>query len=463
MIIRTLEMNNDRLFPSRPAIRAAHPMCLRSLASWLTALGLCCSNGCDQPRHIAGGTSETTNGEDIATLTYADGSAAARVRILIVDDEDWTGKVAEGRSVVIDSAYTDADGKVALKPPATPRCNLQIDADSQGGFVRDIRSHLASTLGEKPLNSADSIRLAKAARAFILAPNGSISGRARTDTGAAISEMRLLGTAYTAALNVDGYYTFNAVAPGTYGLVAMVRRNGSVQPVVEDTVVLLPGDTLRNRNVLDTVPRPILTDTLPRTLVDDFEHGFWWNTVLGKSLGEGMWYSKTVGGSGAGLQFFGGREAFADTSLRAVLRVGKTDSSFVSIGFQIGMFSTNTFYDLSKLTAFGFWAKGSGSVDVTFLAKGADTSIASVIPYAYTVALQPTWSKVTIPGDSLQGRPVAAVGPQPAPWAIASSHVIAVEFIAKRPLSIPGDTVTLWMDEMYFEGMRLQDVVPAGP
>ena len=116
---------------------------------------------------LAGGTSETSNGDSEASVTNADGTSSARVRVLLVDDQDWMGKAAEGRPVALDSFYTDADGVLRIKVPDSLRCNLQIDSRHEGLFLRDVGSHLQEIASSRKL---------------LLSPYGSVSGNILWDS-----------------------------------------------------------------------------------------------------------------------------------------------------------------------------------------------------------------------------------------------------------------------------------------
>jgi hypothetical protein len=163
---------------------------LPAWAAWAACAAGLLAAACTRNDRVAGATSETTNGDLQAIVKRADGVPAARVRVLLVDDEDWLGKAAEGQSVILDSAVTDAKGAFRMRVPLAHRCNLQIDGADGGVFLRGINTDLG---------------ISTAGRTFGLAAYGSISGKVRSEAGSA-RELRLAGTAYAAAVGADCAY-----------------------------------------------------------------------------------------------------------------------------------------------------------------------------------------------------------------------------------------------------------------
>lgn len=197
--------------------------------------------GCFKSTEVAGGTSETSNGDLQASIHYADGSRAAHVRVLLIKDQDWLGEVDEGRSVILDSAFSDATGSLRIKVPESIRCNLQIDAIAQGLLFRNAK---AVEAGSKPIK-------------LTLAPHGSVSGHLVLDSGTSVSEMRMSGTAYGAVVNPYGEFEFSKVPAGTYPLVALRRLNSVIHPQVLQTVEVAAGAAITGLEV--TIPK----DTVP--------------------------------------------------------------------------------------------------------------------------------------------------------------------------------------------------------
>ncbi len=403
----------------------------------IAAAGFCLI-GCFKSTEVAGGTSETTNGESIATILYADGAPAARVRVLIVDDEDWLGKIAEGNSVILDSSFTNAKGTVRLNMPAANRCNLQIDGVKQGLFVRDIRTRMADP----------------DARKFSLAPYGSLSGRAVGDSGAIVEKLFLAGTTYSAAVKADSTYAFDAVAAGTFTLVADVRRGGIVKPVWKQSIEVLPGAGIADQNV---------ADSLPRILVDDFTAGLGTN-LLGRGLGGGFWSGQTdveVGGNSAiTMGTVTDSDAYSGPTMHVVYNLGPLiPKPYALIGFDIG--KSRSVYDLSKMKAVSFWAKGSGSLILKFFCRTDTQTDTAYEYYSHAFKLQPAWIQVVIPVDSLIPVPTVPKSVIGLTWKEIGAKTVSMHIGVESPLPAQ-DSVSLWLDDLYFEGLYRKDVVQTG-
>lgn len=171
-------------------------------------------------KEVAGGTSETSNGDLQARVTYADGRPAAQVQVLVVDDAGWMAKISEGKSVVLDSQRTDDKGRLRLKLPQCERCNLQVDAEAEGLFLEDVVGLIKRERAAG--HDVDELELA---------PFGSVSGHVMSDS---ITFLRLAGSTYATPAD-DGGYFFRDVSEGEYELVP-----------IEDTRVL-PSDSTEYR------------------------------------------------------------------------------------------------------------------------------------------------------------------------------------------------------------------------
>ena len=397
---------------------------------------------CSKAPELAGATSETTNGDLKASVQRADGTPAARTRVLLVDDEDWLGKIAEGSSVKLDSAVTDDSGGFQIRLPKAHRCNLQIDDTAQGAFLRGVNAALPP--------AATSSALLK----ITLAPYGRVSGRIHSDNGDA-REIRLAGTTYAAVINADSGYVFSQVPAGSFAIVAMVDRNGLAQPFLARSFDLAPGASLVDQD---------LGVSASRILVDDFESG-WKQTALGRILGQGLWYTLTdsveKGNSSVKADVVSGSEAYSGSSVRTEYVLGsKLHVAWAIMGFQIGTALSGNAYDFSNLTAISFWAKGKGNIDVRCMSRAITSKYADSAQYFYTVRLQPGWTHVTIPVDSLRLPSFASPELQAITWAQAAKEMQALDFTVEAPQMHAGDTAVFWLDEVYFQGLSLKDLAP---
>jgi hypothetical protein len=421
----------------RPLGASACRMDLRSALTLLALLSVLAA--CGRNEGLAGATSETTNGDLKASLTHADGTPAARVRVLLIDDEDWLGRLAEGKTVVLDSAYSAADGSLGLKVPLAHRCNLQIDGADEGAFIRNVNS-LLPVKGSIP--SANSIRL----RAF-----GSLSGKARSDFGSA-KELRLGGTAYAAPIGPDSAYRFAKVPAGSFAIVALINRDGIVRPILTQSIDVAAGaDIVKDVGV-----------AADRILVDDFASG-WKQTALGRILGDGLWYTATdigdAGNSSIKVEYATDSLSFDGSSVRAEYVLGsRLRNPWAIMGFDIGTSLKGTVYDFTRLTAISFMAKGSGWVNVKFLSKAVSRDFADSVHYYYPLKLPAEWTRITIPIDSLRRPAYTPAAALAITWAQAAKEMKTIDFTVELPNSDHGDTTVFWVDQIQLEGLRLEDI-----
>ncbi len=222
------------------------PLFLLSLAACLPF------SGC-----LLGGTSETTSG-DLHTggeannagglrvsVQYADGAPAAKVGYRIVESTDWLGLIGEGKSAILDSGWTDGNGRAQLQVPSGRLCNLEIDADAEGLFLNDVRAQWGDS----------------GSRTLTLQAYGSLCG-AILRTGGQVAEVRLKGSGYLSTVDAGPAYGFDRVAPGTYTLVTLEVINGILTPAVHQSVVVAPG-----ANMLGADIDSVRVDGLPPVLI----------------------------------------------------------------------------------------------------------------------------------------------------------------------------------------------------
>jgi hypothetical protein len=395
---------------------------------------------CSRNPQVAGATSETTNGDLQASVVRGDGAAAARVRVLLVDDEDWLGRLAEGKSVVLDSALTDSAGAFALRVPLAHRCNLQIDGAGEGALVRGVNALAAPG--------------AKAPRRFGLGAYGRISGHARSDVGSA-RELRLAGTACAAAIGADSAYAFDRVPAGSFAIVALVNRDGILRPFLTQSIDVAAGQAIAGQDV------GVAAEGI---LVDDFASG-WKQTALGRILGDGLWYSATdigeAGNSSIQVDYITDSLSFDGSSVRARYVLGsRLRNPWAIMGFNIGTSLKGAVYDFSRLTAISFMAKGSGWVNVKFLSKAISRDFADSVHYYYPLRLPPQWTRVTIPVDSLIRPAYTPAAARAITWAQAAKEMVTIDFTVELPESDHGDTTVFWLDDIHLEGLSLEDLAP---
>lgn len=409
------------------------------IASLLIAAVLSQFGGCTRNGPVAGITSETTNGDMEMSLTLSSGAPAARVRVLVVEDGDWIGKVSESLPLILDTLYTDDRGGLALHMPIAHRRNLQIDNGEEGLFVRQVNAMLDT--GGHPSR-----------RKFSLAAYGGLSGHVHSDSGP-VKELRLAGTALIATLDADSGYAFPRVPAGTFAIVAMADRGGSLQPFATHSIGIAAGVQQTGQDV------GVLSSRIP---VDDFEQG-WKQTALGRILGEGLWYTATdieeKGNSSVKVDLFNDSQAHAGSSVRAEFILGNRLSNPWSVmGFGIGASGTGDAHDFSGLTAISFWAKGQGTVDIRFMSRILTRETKDTAQYFHPVKLPSAWTWITVPVDSLRLPAAAQEDLHAFPWKTVAKEIMAVDFTVEPPSGKAGDTTVLWLDDIHFEGVSLKDI-----
>ncbi len=407
-----------------------------SLIVLLAAVAATLLLGCSGPA-VAGATSETTNGDLQAAVTRPDGSPAAGARVWLIDDEDWLGKVAEGKSVALDSAVTDAAGKFTLRIPLTHRCNLQIEAAAEGAWVRSAQALTGS-----------------GTRSFPLAAYGKVSGKVGGGLATA-GVMRLAGTAYDAVVGADSAFAFARVPAGSYALMAIGKRAGAFHAYTARILDVAAGADLKGQDVAaDAVS----------VLLDDFSLG-WKQSALGRVLGDGMWYTATdigeAGNSGVKVDFVTDTLSWDGSSVRAEYVVGsRLINPWSIMGCNIGQSIKGQVYDFSGLTAVSLMAKGTGVVNVKLLSRVVQRDFQDSVHYYFPLKLSPTWTRVTIPVDSLRMPDYAPAAARAISWAQAAKEMQTLDFTVERPQSNHGDTVVFWADDIRLEGLSLESLVP---
>ncbi|MBN1578457.1 MAG: hypothetical protein JW913_17985 [Chitinispirillaceae bacterium] len=216
------------------------------------------------------------------------------------------------------------------------------------------------------------------------------------------------------------------------------------------------GDTLFLNNIASTV-------------FEDFNRMDGYNN-LNALLGSGWWWAFSDGEYGGKSRVVPttqvGLTAAIDTTANAYsggsLHVGfQVDSLFIAPCALIGSdISENRdtgtigkdWFDLRKMTAITFMAKGSGTIYLQFTSKYVNGSDAYVFPFEIPCDLTPTWKKYTINSTSIQ----AATIPNTTittPWSSGAALINNMTFLAKK-------NVDLWLDDIVIEGMNPTDFLP---
>ncbi len=403
--------------------------------------------GCMKSEKVAGGTSETTNGQYSALVTNSDGTPAANALVLFIDGEDWYSKAGEHSSVILDSARTRSDGRVMLKRPGIQRCNLQIDLETEALFVPDYMP--AST-------DTGILKLVTTRKA-------TLSGHIKSGLKQ-LREMRLAGTQYEIQAGADSAFSFAGTAPGRFTLVAVVYRNGSVTAESIQTVDLKLAHPMVNVDVyLDTTATPdttkkpdtTLVKSKDQVLVNDFEQPDWSKTPIG-SLAGGSWNATPIGAATIQSSASAGL-AYAGKSLFTTVTYS-SDPGLQS--GQVGFTLAKTI-NLTKMDTISTYAMGNGQVTLVFHSRSLDSTSGGRARFEYTFNLPPgPYAEVLIPVDSLKFNPnLSRLKAVDYPWPTVAKDILSVQFATVQPTDTSETMHTFWLDNFMFRGVSPQGLM----
>jgi hypothetical protein len=388
--------------------------------------------------NVAGSGTDYPNTKVSGMVHSSADAAVSGARVQIIDNAGWLADIINGQPVVIDSTRTDAAGAFAIRRPASKSWNIQIDSRDEGLLARDFGALVDSTKDTT--------------YQFKLKSYATLSGTVQPDEGTP-QQLALSGSSYGVPVNADKSYAFPALAEGAYVVVTGTDVAGSQQRSLSASVQMSSGAVVAGQ----TLPASV-----NRVLVDDFSIGQF-QTNIGRTIGDGWWYtvndSVAKGNSTITLSFVTGTEAYAGQSMRAVYTLDPQSAGpWALMGFFLGKDSAN--YDLSNLTALSFMTKGTGTVEVRFYSKMVDSVNGNTWQqFSCVLPLPAAWTPVMISKDSLRLPANSPAFQQGYTWAQVAPTIQIVYFIAYTPQNNPGDTITLYLDNVALDGMKLETFV----
>jgi hypothetical protein len=258
----------------------------------------------------------------------------------------------------------------------------------------------------------------------------------------------VLGLDKQSTVSSDGSFTVRL--PGGEQLFRIVPAN---QDELQDIIVdkKISGDTIR-------------TSAKTSVMFDDFNNRDGLN-CLSPLLGGGSWFAfidKANGGNcqilpteNAGLiaAINESAECFEGMSLHCIFNIDTLSSApYALIGCDIsGSKDANTsksWFDLSKMTAFTFMAKGSGNIRIQFTCKQVGNSSSFTI-YEIPFELTSQWKKYSILPSDIPAA-ITSTSDQTVQWRDGNMAVSNINFLASR-------YTDLWLDNIMFEGMITGD------
>ncbi|HUI93009.1 MAG TPA: carboxypeptidase-like regulatory domain-containing protein [Chitinivibrionales bacterium] len=146
--------------------------------------------------------------------------------------------------------------------------------------------------------------------------------------------------------------------------------------------------------------------------------------------------------------------AFRGKSLRIFITLQNAGSPPTG-GIGVDICVPEVYYDLSKMTEFSFYAKGSGRLRVVFHTDtvGSGSGEGEFI-YEFTIPTE--WQRISMKSADLAARPGSQTAARGVTWQGASRGVTSISFFA-----LTNDT--LYMDDMYMFGIAASDIVVTSP
>lgn len=338
--------------------------------------------------------------------------------VKIIPSDAWFENVFSGSDVVADSAVTDTSGVIRFDSLAAENYNLQVDHPSGGALVRDFHG--------TDSESVNTITIRK---------YGSISGSISSTSGTP-ARIRLAGTAYSASVGSDGTYTLPTIPEGVCYPIIMAADS---QWTCAHTVTVISSEaSVSNEEVSFTT-----------LLIDDFEDSAG-TAKMGRFVNNYYLYAMHADIDSASAAYrivTGGIDAG-----NALLGTLITRHAWALVGFSLGVKPDgDSTWDFSPATGCSFYAKGSGTLNVSFESDFIEKK-GSYKHYSADIVLQEQWRHYTISFDSLSFKEDL----NPAPditWEESARSIKRIEFNA-----LEGDTVEFRLDDLAIEGIDLSKV-----
>jgi len=404
---------------------------------------------CGINQTAGGGGTETVN----TFAVLSNGLPASGAIVRIIDGNAWLDSLKAGASAVIESTVADNNGLIKFhKHDNYNNINVQIDHVEQGAFLSGIsRLRLDN----------DTLRLDKYA---------SYSG-SFTTAEPSITRLYLSGSAYQTTVDEKGTFNFSKVASGAYALIGVDKTSSS------PTITTCGGTTLEaGATNIDTG----LNAVSNRLLIDNFE-----TDVGPTSLGPifpnvPSWYSVSEAGnlswdnsirawiwalysaanppplscqSYIAVTKAPGANAGTAMEFSAALDTNCTADPYTTAGISFRPFNKSGI-DLSAMQSFSLKVHGNGTIWVRFESRVLDSTSKNASDYSFPIVLTSAWQYLQIPIDSLRILP-ALQSPGQFSWSTESKSVIDIEFEFSRFANPIGDTLHLYLDDIYLNGVGL--------
>lgn len=388
-------------------------------------------------QQTAGVITETTNGVTVSGMVVAsDGAPFSGVKVDLRSVESCSACSSNTEF----SALTDNMGRYTF------------DSIPPGTYVVFSAPMLGQALAHNVIVSSEAT--AFSVPDSTVKPTASVSGVVSARDGLYPVNIAVMGTGISTATDLAGRYRFENLPQAD--LLFRFSRHNSLPPVV------IPAATV---TASDTFP----LDTTIRTLVENFDKGAQTN-LLYPFLGVGKWYVITedsvvvtpasaatdVSAAISPVNTWEGQSL----SLQATPIISVKRSIIITLGLEIGKGlgwkdDSQRWFDLSKLTALTFMARGAGTVHVTFLTELIFKKYGGASHFEKIITLSPEWREYRITTDDIAPPEGSVAQSDGITWADARTRVAEITFFTS-------DTLSLSLDEIAIEGVSLLDLISSG-
>lgn len=417
-----------------------------------------------------GGTIETTNGLT-ARVVLPTGKPAARIKVYLLDGQDWLEKTKDGESIVLATAETNDSGKFEfriLKTDSSRSVNLYADVEGYAFLIprasqRSLLANYNNVIGmSKKVTYVGNIR----------------------ETEARAQKVFLTGSPFSAAVDPTGRFEFTNIPQGGYSVVIQRRLpDQSLEYVAADNVELNEKQVGRP-DTLVTVPEKSF-------LLEDFEDNDI-NNRISNIFPQGLWNyygDNDFGGSSimhqpANLAPENWPKALEDGQPnnqalhvqytatgnlpRPVYMDSKagSDAAYVSLMVDIGQ--TRKHYNLSGMDSLTFRTAGDGQMIVELIQQNpGDVSLQVVASQTCDLG---TWASCSIkpsdltvhigwfPSDpkafhsDLIAAGLPAYEEKPKTWGDMGGKITMISFKAVRGTEF-------WLDDIRIHGINVGDII----
>ncbi len=379
-----------------------------------------CSGG-NTHSSVGGGGVETTNG----VVALSNGEPASFAKVLVIDKENWYSNYVSGSSVVVESTYTDEEGKFTISSYDTLVTNLQVNHEDEGLFVDRFSDSIISS------------------SILTLDKTGTVSVAENVDDK---SNLVIYGTAYKETSSSGDGMKMNSIPPGDF----MICEMGESGIKSFSTLEMTSAESL---SIDSLVPS---SDGL---LVDDFEvldsvNG---TTHIGLITGS-YWYAfmNNTDSDTAPLLERSIETEYSGDKYYRMKTVLNEDASYSYAGF--GTYLNSEPIDFSSFEGISFEARGIGVLDMTIENHTVNSLTDNAQNYSAQCTLSTTFEEYIIPFDSLDIG-VADSVLEGYTLEDLKQEVLAIEFAFHEYYNTPGDTLKVFIDDIKFYGGDVNEIL----